>query len=123
MNGVLTLVLGQQGRVLAFLIGFYFIFSCLSFQGRPNPRTGHPSNVPVGAGKLLRLLIIVTNAYGAISLSVRVSIALSSVMEETNQFTAIRECVELAPGNGLLTGTSLKMHLKSSGNTKAFKKD
>jgi hypothetical protein len=34
---VLTLVMGQQGRVLAFLIGFYFIFSCLSFQGRPNP--------------------------------------------------------------------------------------
>jgi hypothetical protein len=122
MNGVLTPVLGQQGRVLAFLIGFYFIFSCLSFQGRPNTRTGLPSNVPVGAGEFLRLLIV-TNAYGAIISSLRVSIALSSVKEEMNRFTEIRGFVELAPGNGLMKGTSLKMYLKSSGNTKAFKKD
>ena len=119
---VLQLMIGQQGRVLAFLIGFHFIFSCQSIQGRPNPRIGHPSYVPVGAGKCLRLLIV-TNAYGAIILFVRVSIALSSVKEETSQFTAIRGCVELVTGNGLLKGTSLKMHRRRSGNTKCFKKD
>ena len=93
---VIALVMDQQGRVLAFLIGFHFIFSCQSIQGRPNPRMGHPSYVPVGAGKFLPMLIV-TNAYGAIILSLGVSIALSSVKEETNQFTAIRGCVELAP--------------------------
>ena len=72
---VLTLVLGQQGRVLAFLIGFHFIFSCQSIQGRPNPRMGHPSYVPVGAGKFLPMLIV-TNAYGAIIMSSGVTIAL-----------------------------------------------
>ena len=77
---VIALVMDQQGRVLAFLIGFHFIFSCQSIQGRPNPRMGHPSYVPVGAGKCLRLLIV-TNAYGAIIMSSGVSIALSSGKE------------------------------------------
>ena len=90
--------------------------------GTAKPTNGASVYVPVGAEKFLPMLII-TNAYGAIILFVRVTNALSSVMEETNQFTAIRGCVELAPGNGLPKGKGPKIHLKRSENTNCFKKD